>query len=123
MERWYMQIDLNLEALTKLELTRLSHSLEALTESKRSRAFNRFLFWAAREVDREIRGRRLRIHLRHVANVEVDRMRPGELVFLRSQLRDWEVEFGQHAMGMLAELFWSASATLLQDSMRTMALN
>jgi hypothetical protein len=118
-----MQIDFNLEALTKFELVRLCDSFEALTESKRSKAFNHFLFWAAREVEREIRGRQLRIQLRHVANVELHRLRPGELLFLRRQLQDWEVEFGQHAMGTLVDLFWRASATLLQDSMRTMPLN
>ena len=82
-----MQVDLNLEVLKKSELIRLSTLFETLTEPKRSRAFNSFLFWAARETELEIRGRRLRIRLRHVAAVDVHRMRPGELLFLKGQLR------------------------------------
>lgn len=107
-----MQVDLNLEALTKFDLLRLSNLFEALSEPKRSKAFNCFLFWAAREAEREIRGRRLRLPLRHVTNVDVHHMRPGELVFLQRQLRDWAAEFGEHAIGQLAELFWQATATL-----------
>jgi hypothetical protein len=118
-----MQIDLRLEGLTKAELVRLTNLFEALTESRRSKAFNGFLFWAAREIEREIRGRRLRVPLRHALNIEVQRMRPGEVLFLQRQLQQWEAEFGEHVMGQAAEFFWQASAGLWAVSRGTLLLN
>ena len=118
-----MHIDLNLEVLTKSELVRLTHLFEALTESKRSKAFNGFLCWAARETEREMRGRRLRVPLRHAVNLELHRMRPGEVLFLQRQLQQWETEFGEHAMGQAADAFWQARAGLWAGSSATLLLN
>ncbi len=112
-----MQVELELEGLSSLELVRLSNLFETLTECKRSKAFNRFLFWVARESEREIHGRRLKVPLRHAVSVDVTRMRPGELLFLQRQLQDWEAEFGKHAMGQLVELFWRASVGLRSSSL------
>lgn len=106
-----MEADLNLGALDPQQLMRLAKLIEGLAESKRSEAFNRFLFWTAREIEREVRSRRLKILLHHVANADVPMMHPGELLLLRRCFGEWETEFGQYAIGQLAELFWQASAT------------
>jgi hypothetical protein len=111
-----MQVDLNLEGLTDFKLGRLVKLLEELAESSRSEAFNRFLFWAAREGEREMRGRVAGVPRQHTVSIDTQRLRPGELVFLQRASREWEIEFGKNAIGPLAELFWGASASLLSGT-------
>jgi hypothetical protein len=98
-----MQVDLNLERLTNLKLQRLVNLLEGLADSGRSEAFNHFLFWTAREVEREMRVRFIRLSLHHVVSVDLERLRPGEVVFLQHELREWGIEFGAYALRQLID--------------------